>query len=96
MPSGCSTGLGADYVHSWVAKFDTVALAGEAIRDPRLTVADILPELAYSREPPPDVILGTDFLRAHRVLVARSQRKFYFTYAGGMIFPATGVLVVGS
>jgi hypothetical protein len=34
------------------------------------------------------VILGTDFLRAHRVLVSRSQRKVYFTYASGPVFPA--------
>jgi len=34
------------------------------------------------------VILGTDFLRAHRVMVARSQRKVYFTYSGGPVFPA--------
>jgi hypothetical protein len=34
----------------------------------------------------PDMLLGSDFLRAHRVLVARSQRKMYFTYAGGTVF----------
>jgi hypothetical protein len=34
------------------------------------------------------MLLGTDFLRAHRVLVARSQRKMYFTYAGGTVFPS--------
>jgi hypothetical protein len=31
--------------------------------------------------------LGADFLRSHRVLVAHSQRKMYFTYAGGPVFP---------
>ena len=35
-----------------------------------------------------DMLLGADFLRAHRVLVARSQRKMYFTYAGGTVFPS--------
>ena len=32
------------------------------------------------------MLLGADFLLAHRVLVAHSQRKIYFTYAGGPIF----------
>ena len=32
------------------------------------------------------MLLGADFLRSHRVLVAHSQRKIYFTYAGGPVF----------
>jgi hypothetical protein len=32
------------------------------------------------------MLLGTDFLRAHRLLVAHSQRKLYFTYVGGPVF----------
>ena len=35
----------------------------------------------------PRMVLGVDFLRAHRVYVARSQRKLYFTYTGGTVFP---------
>ncbi len=33
-----------------------------------------------------DVILGADFLRAHRVLFAISQNKLYFSYVGGEPF----------
>ena len=36
---------------------------------------------------PAAMLLGADFLRAHRVLIAHSQRKIYFTYAGGTVFP---------
>ena len=36
------------------------------------------------------MILGADFLRAHRVLLAISQRKLYFTYVGGKVFGNTG------
>ena len=36
------------------------------------------------------MLLGLDFLRAHRVLVAHSQRKLYFTYVGGPVFQTTG------
>jgi tetratricopeptide (TPR) repeat protein len=86
--SSCDSGIGADDVHSWVARFDTMALAEETIRDPRLKIADFLADLSQ----PPDVILGTDFLRAHRVFVSRSQQKVYFSYTGGLIFPAIPAL----
>lgn len=33
-----------------------------------------------------DVVLGADFLRAHRVLFALSQNKLYFSYVGGEPF----------
>jgi tetratricopeptide (TPR) repeat protein len=35
------------------------------------------------------MILGTDFLRSHRVLVSRSQNRIYFSYTGGLVFPST-------
>lgn len=38
----------------------------------------------------PDMLLGADFLRAHRVLLAISQRKLYFTYSGGKVFGNLG------
>src|SRR6266446_348708 len=83
VPSGCASGIGADIVRSWVARFDSLDIAGQRIRDPRLHVAELSP---------PEVILGTDFLRAHRMLASRSQRKVYFSYIGGLIFPATPAL----
>ena len=38
----------------------------------------------------PDMLLGADFLRSHRVLLAISQRKMYFTYVGGKVFGNVG------
>lgn len=35
----------------------------------------------------PDIVLGADFLRAHRVLTAMSQRRFYLSHNGGEVFP---------
>lgn len=87
-PSVCSTGLGAYAVQSWVAPFDSIAVGDEVIHNARLRMADYGPELARIH----DMLLGTDFLRTHRVLVARSQRKVYFTYIGGQVFPATPAL----
>jgi hypothetical protein len=50
----------------------------------RLSTADTAPTVQ------PDILLGADFLRAHRVLLAISQRKMYFTYAGGTVFGNLG------
>jgi lipoprotein NlpI len=47
-----------------------------------------MPDFMHSQE----MLLGTDFLRSHRVLIARSQHKVYFSYAGGQVFPATPAL----
>ena len=85
VPGGCTGGIGANAVRQWIAPFERVEIQGEVIRDARIGIADFTPELARLM---PEVILGTDFLRAHRVLVARSQRKVYFTYSGGTAFPA--------
>src|SRR5258708_3173554 len=91
--SQCSAGIGADLVRNWVARFDTVVLGEETVHDPRLYISEFFSEFDYfGRKGPPDVILGTDFLRSHRVFVARSQGKVYFSYAGGLIFPATPAL----
>ena len=34
----------------------------------------------------PDMLLGADFLKSHRLLLAMSQRRLYFTYVGGKVF----------
>jgi predicted aspartyl protease len=88
-PAGCSMGIGAGKVRAWAAPFDSVEMGEQTIRAPRLYIADYMAEVADTPYAPPEVILGTDFLRTHRVLVSRSQRKVYFSYLGGVVFPAT-------
>jgi hypothetical protein len=34
----------------------------------------------------PTMLLGMDFLRAHRVLIDNATRKMVFTYEGGPVF----------
>jgi len=84
-------------LESWVGQFESFAIGNERIKNPRIRFADLWNHMTYtetgSRLPTPfagqpDMVLGADFLRAHRVLVARSQRKMYFTYAGGTVFPS--------
>lgn len=95
---GCHTGLGKKPVESWIAQFQSFAIGNETIRNPSIRFADLWKHVTYtetgSRVPKPvaglpSMLLGADFLRAHRVMVAHSQRKIYFTHVGGTVFPAT-------
>ena len=69
------------HVKSWVGPFDSVKLGdGEEIRNVRLRFGDIA--LPHDSQ----MLLGDDFFLSHRVFVAYSQRKMYFTYNGGQVF----------
>ena len=93
---GCSGGLGAKKIESWVGQFESVGIGNEVIRDPKLHFADLWKYSSYAQTGSrvqqtvvnPDMLLGADFLRSHRVLIAHSQQKMYFTYAGGTVFEA--------
>jgi len=96
-PAGCSAGIGKDLVDSWIAPFETFTIGDETIRNPRLYLTELWKDSSTrtgSRldpgrsEEPAEMLLGFDFLKTHRVLVSRSQRKLYFTYEGGMVFPS--------
>ena len=95
-PSGCAVGYGQKAIEIWAAPFESFSIGDELIRNPRLRVADLWRNYSYrragsgmvkGRQSPSDMLLGADFLAAHRVLVSRSQKRMYFTYAGGIVFP---------
>jgi predicted aspartyl protease len=77
MRLGDVIGIGANSVPHWSARFDTFAIGDEVIKNPRIGVIETQGRNDF------DVILGRDFLRAHRVLFARSQKKLYISYIGG-------------
>ena len=88
-------GSGAGTIDSWVGPFASFTIGDERIKDTTIRFADLWKDAAPSdagsraasaAESNPAMLLGTDFLRSHRVLVAHSQRKMYFTYAGGPVF----------
>ncbi len=92
-----SGGLGARSVAEWIGPFQSFAIGNERIPDVRIRFADLYKDVTYAgtgshlrkqvfRSQP--MLLGVDFLRAHRTLVAHSQRKLYFTYVGGPVFEA--------
>jgi hypothetical protein len=94
--AGCSVGVARKPVDYWSGPFETFAIGNEVIRNPTLRFADLLRDPALladgARAQPQfaaqaQMVLGVDFLRTHRVYVARSQRKLYFTYTGGTVFP---------
>ena len=89
VPAGCTAGIGAGFVRQWVGRFDSVQVGEQLVENARLRIMDYIPELNYGSNRMPEMLLGTDFLKAHRVLVSRSQRKVYFSYQGGLVFPTT-------
>ena len=93
-----TSGLGAKSVDVWIGKFASFAIGNEEIADVEIRVADIYQGATYQAtgsriaknvfEHQP-MLLGADFLRAHRTLVSHTQSKLYFMYVGGPVF-ATG------
>jgi predicted aspartyl protease len=74
-----SAGAGARKAASWVVSARTFQIGSETVQNAELAVID-------ARYHDVDVILGADFLRAHRVLFAMSQQRLYFSYVGGEPF----------
>ena len=79
---------------TWTAQFDSFIIGNELIKNPKILLGDLYKDWSYSSGgivkrsaiPEQPMLLGADFLRAHRVLVSHSQRKMYFTYLGGPVF----------
>jgi len=95
VPFGSGGGLGPKTVDVWLGPIRAFTIGDEMIRDTTLQFADLYKQATYlpggSRIPRKvdelqPMLLGADFLRSHRVLIAHSQRKMYFTYVGGPVF----------
>lgn len=78
---GHASGVGGKRVATWRYRFKQFSIGHEQIRHPELIVSAALPGDLQ-------MILGRDFLRAHRVLLAPSQGKVYLSYLGGLPFDA--------
>jgi predicted aspartyl protease len=100
--SGRGGGVGAHLNTQWVAPFRAVVIGPEAVREVPLVVTDLwgsgASDLAQAGRPAgaqaaaalpqPQMILGADFLKSHRVLFAASQHRLYFAFTGGKVFQA--------
>jgi clan AA aspartic protease (TIGR02281 family) len=92
---GPITGLGSHLVESYSGVFPTFAFGDETIHNARLEVADMFGD---AKEAPlnshipvnvllePNMLIGADFFRSHRVYVSLGQRKVYVSYVGGPVF----------
>lgn len=67
----------------WNAPFESFAIGDETIAGPHFAIVD---SLSRGFDSPPGIVLGRDFLRAHRVLLAFGQKRMYFSYLGGQVF----------
>lgn len=88
-------GIGAAPIRAATARFESLGIGQETIRNPRLVIADVfgagrevqlgsyIKQSAFNE---PDLIIGADFFLAHRVYIARSQGRIYFTYLGLPVF----------
>jgi predicted aspartyl protease len=81
---GLTGGFGKNMVPSYIAPFESFKIGDEEIRHTRLRIAD----LDFFGA---DMLIGPDFFLSHRIYVANSQQKLYFTYNGGPVFNLTHI-----
>lgn len=80
-PGGPVRGIGARTYRSWIVPIDTFSVGTETIRHSEMLVMD-----GNIGDGSTDMVLGVDFMLAHHMYIANSQRKLYFTYNGGRVF----------
>lgn len=92
-------GIGQRRLETWIADVHTFTLGDESINNTQLRIAqlgkyqirdEIGTRIPVSTGAEPSLLLGMDFLRAHRVLIDNTTRKMVFTYEGGPVFQITG------
>jgi predicted aspartyl protease len=97
--AGSGSGLGRKPVDFWIGSFQSFVIGDEIIKDTAILFGDLWKRATYTRtgsfipkrfEGEASMLLGADFLRAHRLLVAHSQQKIYFTHIGGPVFRRPG------
>jgi tetratricopeptide (TPR) repeat protein len=81
-PGGALSGIGHKVSATWIGRFNSFKIGDEEIQHAQLRFGDV-PILGT------DMLIGADFFLSHRIYVATSQRKLYFTYNGGPVFDLT-------
>jgi predicted aspartyl protease/tetratricopeptide (TPR) repeat protein len=80
--AGYGGGIGRNRIRTYVGPFSSFKIGDEEILNTRLRFADFGGDDA-------DMLIGADFFLSHRIYVANSQHKLYFTYNGGPVFDLT-------
>ena len=89
-------GVGTHDMEMYPAQvFDEFEIGGEKASHPPIAVADLFGNARKDMwfgwlrlHNAPDMVLGADFLRAHRVLFSPGQHRMYLSYVGGSLFNA--------
>jgi tetratricopeptide (TPR) repeat protein/predicted aspartyl protease len=76
---GESYGLGRRLTRTWITRFASFKIGDEEVQHAQLRFGDI-------NLPGSDMLIGADFFLSHRIYVASSQNRLYFTYNGGPVF----------
>ena len=93
--AGHAAGIGTKSVDIWRGSFKSFVIGDEMINDTLIDFGDVWRDAQYTPpgshlprrvEGASELLLGADFLRSHRLLVAHSQNKIYFSYTGGPVF----------
>jgi predicted aspartyl protease len=96
--SAAIVGIGERKLETWIADVQSFKLGDESINNTQLRIAQlgkyqtrdrIGTRIPVSTGTEPNLLLGMDFLRAHRVLIDNTTRKMVFTYEGGAVFEIT-------
>jgi tetratricopeptide (TPR) repeat protein/predicted aspartyl protease len=76
---GFAYGLGTGRSRTWRARFASIDIGGEAIRNPWIEMIDQGFDDA-------DMLIGIDFFTTHHVYVDNAHHRMYVTYEGGPLF----------
>jgi clan AA aspartic protease (TIGR02281 family) len=74
-------GLGGKQMKTWTVRIDSFSVGTETIHHSQMQVID-----GQLGDNETDMLLGVDFLLAHHMFIANSEKKAYFTYNGGRVF----------
>ncbi|MDE1145727.1 MAG: aspartyl protease family protein [Azospirillaceae bacterium] len=88
VPSGASHGVGAKSIPTWAGTFNTFTIGDETVRNVKIRFGDFSAGDDPEREGNHDMLLGADFIKTHRIYIASSQNKIFFTNVGHPIFAA--------
>ncbi len=97
-PPAALAGANGQAIETWLGTFDTFSIGDdETIHNVRLRVGDLFgadrqertgSHIRQAAVVSPEMLIGYDFLMAHRVLVLFKERKLFLTYNGGPVFQA--------
>ena len=95
MPGQDAEGFAGVRLTSRAKIFPSFSFGDETIKNARIEIADMFTadeEVPIGSMAPqavidfPEMLLGADFFRSHRIYVAMSQKKVYASYIGGPVF----------